>query len=90
MTTPPTLRTVKEYLNIDFSDYDTFIQSALNASVDNAENFTGKKAEDFNNEVWMAILKEIGQRFDNRSGGDYTPDNSIIATYRRNSIRPMF
>ena len=87
---PITLEKAKNYLNIDFDDYDSYIQSLIDASMSNAMNVSGLEADDFNSEMQMAVLREVGLRFDNRSGGSYEDDKGVMAVYRRNSIRPMF
>ena len=43
-----TLISVKEYLNIDFDDYDSMLQIMLDASIDRAETITGVDKLEFN------------------------------------------
>ena len=84
-----TLISVKEYLNIDFDDYDSMLQIMLNASIDKAKTLTGLDSDNFNSEIKLAIMKDVAFAFENR-GSNSQINTDTIATYRRNSLRPIF
>ena len=84
-----TLVEVKEYLNIDFNDYDNMLQRMLDASSDRAETITGVDKDNFNSEIKLAIMKDVAFAFENR-GSNSQINTDTLATYRRNSLRPIF
>ena len=84
-----TLVEVKEYLNIDFDDYDSMLQIMLDASIDRAETLTGLDSDNFNSEIKLAIMKDVAFAFENR-GSNSQINTDTLATYRRNSLRPIF
>ena len=84
-----TLVEVKEYLNIDFNDYDNMLQRMLDASIDRAETITGVDKDNFNSEIKLAIMKDVAFAFENR-GSNSQLNTDTLATYRRNSLRPIF
>lgn len=84
-----TLVEVKEYLNIDFDDYDSMLQIMLDASIDRAETITGVDEDNFNSEIKLAIMKDVAFAFENR-GSNSQLNTDTLATYRRNSLRPIF
>jgi hypothetical protein len=84
-----TLVEVKEYLNIDFDDYDSMLQTILDASIDRAETITGVDEDNFNSEIKLAIMKDVAFAFENR-GSNSQINTDTLATYRRNSLRPIF
>jgi uncharacterized phage protein (predicted DNA packaging) len=84
-----TLVEVKEYLNIDFDDYDSMLQTMLDASIDRAETITGVDEDNFNSEIKLAIMKDVAFAFENR-GSNSQINTDTLATYRRNSLRPIF
>ncbi len=84
-----TLVEVKEYLNIDFDDYDSMLQIMLDASIARAKTLTGLDSDNFNADVKLAIMKDVAFAFENR-GSNSQINTDTIATYRRNSLRPVF
>ena len=84
-----TLISVKEYLNIDFDDYDNMLQIMLDASIDRAKTITGVDKLEFNSEIKLAIMKDVAFAFENR-GSNSQINTDTLATYRRNSLRPIF
>ena len=84
-----TIAEVKKYLNIDFEDYDSMLQIMLDASIDRAETLTGVDKLEFNSEIKLAIMKDVAFSFENR-GSNSNLNTDTIATYRRNSLRPIF
>lgn len=85
-----TVDTVKEYLNIDFSDNDDYISSLIATANDRAMSITGiEDPGTFNDEIKNAMLEDIAYMYQNR-GGDPVVHIGSIATYRRYSVRPMF
>jgi len=84
-----TLISVKKYLNIDFDDYDSMLQIMLDASIDRAETITGVDKLEFNSEIKLAIMKDVAFAFENR-GSNSQLNTDTLATYRRNSLRPIF
>ncbi len=84
-----TLVEVKEYLNIDFDDYDSMLQTMLDASIDRAKTITGVDEDNFNSEIKLAIMKDVAFAFENR-GSNSQINTDTLATYRRNSLRPIF
>ena len=84
-----TLVEVKKYLNIDFDDYDSMLQIMLDASIDRAKTITGVDEDNFNSEIKLAIMKDVAFAFENR-GSNSQLNTDTLATYRRNSLRPIF
>jgi uncharacterized phage protein (predicted DNA packaging) len=84
-----TLVEVKEYLNIDFDDYDSMLQVMLDASIDRAKTLTGLDSDNFNSEIKLAVMKDVAFAFENR-GSNSQINTDTLATYRRNSLRPIF
>ena len=84
-----TLVEVKEYLNIDFDDYDSMLETMLDAAIDRAETITGVDKDNFNAEIKLAIMKDVAFAFENR-GSNSQINTDTLATYRRNSLRPIF
>ena len=84
-----TIVEVKKYLNIDFEDYDSMLQIMLDASIDRAETLTGVDKLEFNSEIKLAIMKDVAFAFENR-GSNSNLNTDTLATYRRNSLRPIF
>ena len=84
-----TLISVKEYLNIDFDDYDNMLQIMLDASIDRAKTITGVDEDNFNSEIKLAIMKDVAFAFENRGSNSHI-NTDTLATYRRNSLRPIF
>jgi uncharacterized phage protein (predicted DNA packaging) len=84
-----TLVEVKEYLNIDFDDYDSMLERMLDASIDRAKTLTGLDSDNFNADVKLAIMKDVAFAFENR-GSNSQLNTDTLATYRRNSLRPIF
>jgi uncharacterized phage protein (predicted DNA packaging) len=84
-----TLVEVKKYLNIDFDDYDSMLQTMLDASIDRAKTLTGLDSDNFNAEVKLAVMKDVAFAFENR-GSNSQINTDTLATYRRNSLRPIF
>lgn len=84
-----TLVEVKEYLNIDFDDYDSMLERMLDASIDRAKTLTGLDSDNFNADVKLAIMKDVAFAFENR-GSNSQINTDTLATYRRNSLRPIF
>jgi len=84
-----TLVEVKEYLNIDFDDYDSMLETMLDASIDRAKTLTGLDSDNFNAEVKLAVMKDVAFAFENR-GSNSQINTDTLATYRRNSLRPIF
>ena len=85
-----TLETVKEYLNIDFTDNDDYISSLIWVAFDRAMSITGiGEGGSFNAEVNNAMLEDIAFMYQNRGDASMVNINSI-STYRRYSTRPMF
>ena len=84
-----TLVEVKKYLNIDFDDYDSMLQIMLDASIDRAKTITGVDEDNFNAEIKLAIMKDVAFAFENR-GSNSQINTDTLATYRRNSLRPIF
>jgi hypothetical protein len=85
-----TLETVKEYLNIDFTDNDDYISSLIWVAFDRAMSITGMaEGGSFNAEIKNAMLEDIAFMYQNRGDASMVNINSI-STYRRYSTRPMF
>ena len=84
-----TLISVKEYLNIDFDDYDCMLQIMLDASIDRAKTITGVDEDNFNSDIRLAIMKDVAFAFENR-GSNSQINTDTLAIYRRNSLRPIF
>ena len=84
-----TLVEVKEYMNVDYPDLDGTIQIMLDASIDRAETITGVDEDNFNSEIKLAIMKDVAFAFENR-GSNSQINTDTLATYRRNSLRPIF
>ena len=84
-----TVISVKEYLNIDFYDYDNMILIMLDASIGRAKTITGVDEDNFNSEIKLAIMKDVAFAFENR-GSNSQINTDTLATYRRNSLRPIF
>ena len=85
-----TLDTVKEFLNIDFTDNDDYITSLIGMANDRAMSITGiEDSSTFNAEIKNAMLEDVAYMYQNR-GGDPVVHIGSIATYRRYSKRPMF
>ena len=84
-----TLVEVKEYMNIDYPDLDGTIQIMLDASIDRAKTITGVDEDNFNSEIKLAIMKDVAFAFENR-GSNSQINTDTLATYRRNSLRPIF
>ena len=84
-----TLVEVKKYLNIDFDDYDSMLQIMLDASIDRAKTLTGLDSDNFNAEIKLAVMKDVAFAFENR-GSNSQINTDTLATYRRNSLRPIF
>ena len=84
-----TLVEVKEYMNVDYPDLDGTIQIMLDASIDRATTVTGVDEDNFNSEIKLAIMKDVAFTFENR-GSNSQINTDTLATYRRNSLRPIF
>lgn len=84
-----TLVEVKEYMNVDYPDLDGTIQIMLDASIDRATTVTGVNEDNFNSEIKLAIMKDVAFAFENR-GSNSQLNTDTLATYRRNSLRPIF
>ena len=84
-----TLADVKDYMPIDFEDYDSMLQIMLDASIDRAKTITGVDEDNFNSEIKLAIMKDVAFAFENR-GSNSQINTDTLATYRRNSLRPIF
>ena len=84
-----TLVEVKEYMNVDYPDLDGTIQIMLDASIDRATTVTGVDEDNFNSEIKLAIMKDVAFAFENR-GSNSQLNTDTLATYRRNSLRPIF
>ena len=84
-----TLVEVKEYMNVDYPDLDGTIQIMLDASIDRAKRLTGLDEDNFNADVRLAIMKDVAFAFENR-GSNSQLNTDTLATYRRNSLRPIF
>ena len=84
-----TLVEVKEYMNVDYPDLDGTIQIMLDASIDRAKTVTGVDEDNFNSEIKLAIMKDVAFAFENR-GSNSQINTDTLATYRRNSLRPIF
>lgn len=84
-----TLADVKDYMPIDFDDYDSMLQTMLDASIDRAKTITGVDEDNFNSEIKLAIMKDVAFAFENR-GSNSQLNTDTLATYRRNSLRPIF
>lgn len=83
-----TLRIVKQSLNIDYTDNDDYLELLLDASIERAENITGIDRLDFNFELQMAIISDIGFAFENR-GNEAEVQNNSIKVFRKYSKRAM-
>ena len=84
-----TLVEVKEYMNVDYPDLDGTIQIMLGASIDRAKTLTGVDEDNFNADIKLAIMKDVAFAFENR-GSNSQINTDTLATYRRNSLRPIF
>ena len=84
-----TLISVKDYMNVDYPDLDGTIQIMLDASIDRAKTLTGVDEDNFNSEIKLAIMKDVAFAFENR-GSNSQINTDTLATYRRNSLRPIF
>lgn len=84
-----TIAEVKKYLNIDFEDYDSMLQIMLDASIDRAKTLTGLDSDNFNSDIKLAIMKDVAFAFEIR-GSNSQLNTDTLATYRRNSLRPIF
>ena len=101
-----TLDDVKEALNIDFTDQDSYLQSLLDAAIDKALRVSGISAtitvvDEFGVETVIENPEASSAEFMNailedvasmyQSRGDVqTGSDSSIATYRRHSTKPIF
>ena len=84
-----TLVEVKDYMNVDYPDLDGTIQIMLDASIDRAKRLTGLDEDNFSADVRLAIMKDVAFAFENR-GSNSQINTDTLATYRRNSLRPIF
>jgi uncharacterized phage protein (predicted DNA packaging) len=84
-----TLVEVKKYMSLDFDDYDSMLERMLDASIDRAKTLTGLDSDNFNADVKLAIMKDVAFAFENR-GSNSQINTDTLATYRRNSLRPIF
>ena len=84
-----TLVEVKKYMSLDFDDYDSMLQIMLDASIARAKTLTGLDEDNFNAEIKLAIMKDVAFAFENR-GSNSQINTDTLATYRRNSLRPIF
>lgn len=101
-----TLEDVKEALNIDFTDQDSYLQSLLDAAIDKALRVSGISAtitvvDEFGVETVIENPEASSAEFMNailedvasmyQSRGDVqTGSESSMATYRRHSTKPIF
>lgn len=98
-----TLIEVKEALNIDFEDQDSYLLTLLQGAVQRAEkmtgrNYTNSELESFEcmgGDIKKAIIQDVATNYANRDdfggdGADSTSNNASIYTYRMNSTNPMF
>jgi len=101
-----TLEKVKEALNIDFTDQDSYLQSLLDAAIDKALRVSGISAtitvvDEFGVETVIENPEASSAEFMNailedvasmyQSRGDVqTGSESSMATYRRHSTKPIF
>ena len=101
-----TLEKVKEALNIDFTDQDSYLQSLLDAAIDKALRVSGISAtitvvDEFGVETVIENPEASSAEFLNailedvasmyQSRGDVqTGSESSMATYRRHSTKPIF
>lgn len=86
-----TLEEVKEFLKIDFDDNDNLLKLLIAGATKRAELITGldlSLIENQNADIKDAMLDDIANRYSNL-GSDEIGDIAI-ASYRRNSTRPMF
>lgn len=86
------LEEVKEFLKIDFDDNDNLLKLLIAGAIKRAELITGLDlsltTENHNEDIKDAMLDDIANRYSNL-GSDEIGDIAI-ASYRRNSTRPMF
>ena len=82
-----TLESVKTYLNIDFSDNDTLLESYIERVKDRAHTIIGTELD--TPELDGAMLEDVAHMYANR-GESVTGSDTALATYRRLSKRPMF
>ena len=101
-----TLDYVKEALNIDFTDQDSYLQSLINAAIDKALRVSGISAtitvvDEFGVETVIENPEASSKEFLNailedvaamyQSRGDVqSGSESSMATYRRHSTKPIF
>jgi hypothetical protein len=101
-----TLDDVKEALNIDFTDQDSYLQSLLDAAIDKALRVSGISAtitvvDEFGVETVIENPEASSKEFLNailedvaamyQSRGDVqSGSESSMATYRRHSTKPIF
>ena len=101
-----TLDDVKEALNIDFTDQDSYLQSLLDAAIDKALRVSGISAtitvvDELGVETVIENPEASSAEFLNailedvasmyQSRGDVqTGSESSMATYRRHSTKPIF
>ena len=101
-----TLDDVKEALNIDFTDQDSYLQSLLDAAIDKALRVSGISAtitvvDEFGVETVIENPEASSAEFLNailedvasmyQSRGDVqSGSESSMATYRRHSTKPIF
>ena len=82
-----TLESVKNFLNIDFSDNDALLQTYIDRVRDRARTIIGCSID--TSELDGAMLEDIAHMYANR-GESVTGSDNAFATYRRLSKRPMF
>ncbi len=82
-----TLESVKTYLNIDFSDNDTLLESYIERVENRARTIMGYYID--TPELDGAMLEDVAHMYANR-GESVTGSDTAFATYRRLSKRPMF
>ena len=82
------LQIIKQSLNIDYTDNDDYLELLLDASIERAENITGIERFDFNSELKMAVISDIGFAFENR-GNEAEVQNNSIKIFRKYSKRAM-
>ncbi len=82
-----TLESVKTYLNIDFSDNDTLLQTYIDRVRERSRTIIGCLID--TPELDGAMLEDVAHMYANR-GESATGSDTAFATYRRLSKRPMF
>lgn len=98
-----TLVEVKQFLNIDFNDYDDVLSSLLNGEIKRAESITGRNytdadADDYeamSRNVANAVIRGVATNFN--QGDDLAVDgsgsesvNASIYVYRSECKSPIF